>query len=115
MIEFDRQFMFAVLAALLIIVFIVFLMFGVARLLIPRSSIETVLEESEDGHFYAAGRRIDCVHCGESTFTVSQVLLNTWLLSLLRIDFLDDSASVLTCKKCGRQTWFSQASRSMDE
>lgn len=104
----DREFLYAVLAALLIVVFVVVAFFGIVRLLLPKPDAAPSLEASEDGHFYVAGKRVDCVHCGQSTFDVSQILLNTWLLSLLRIDWLDDSASVLTCRNCGRQTWFSQ-------
>lgn len=63
---------------------------------------------SDDGHYEVVGKRVRCSHCGGSNFTVQEILLNTWLLSLLRIDWLDSSATVLSCKNCGHLTWFAQ-------
>lgn len=66
------------------------------------------ITESADGSFEVAGKRVVCSHCGSTSFKAQTILLNTWLLSLLRIDWLDSSATVLSCENCGRLTWFSQ-------
>ena len=96
---------------------LVVLAFGViiARGLEPKPSRSAPLVASEDGHFEVAGKRISCSHCGGAEFNANQILLNTWLLSLLRIDWLDASATVLTCEKCGKLTWFNQDSAEADE
>ena len=63
---------------------------------------------TKDGHFEVAGKQVSCSHCRGTRFVAKDILLNTWLLSLLRIDWLDSSATVLACDKCGQLTWFSQ-------
>ncbi|NQV85639.1 MAG: DNA-binding protein [Woeseiaceae bacterium] len=63
---------------------------------------------TEDGRFEVIGKKVSCSHCGGARFAAKEILLNTWLLSLLRIDWLDSSATVLSCEKCGQLTWFTQ-------
>lgn len=113
--EFDNSMLLAVFLGMLLL--LVILVFGViiAGALAPRRSRGASLVASEDGHFEVAGTRISCSHCGGTEFSVKQILLNTWLLSLLRIDWLDASATVLTCEKCGQLTWFNQDSADVDE
>lgn len=91
---------------------LVILAFGVVigRALVPKLTHGAPLLTSDDGHYEVAGKRIPCSHCGGTAFNANQILLNTWLLSLLRIDWLDASATVLTCEKCGKLTWFNQDS-----
>jgi len=92
------------------IILLVVLALGViiARSLVPKPRHGAALVASDDGNFHVSGKRISCSHCGGAEFTSNQILLNTWLLSLLRIDWLDASATVLTCKNCGKLTWFNQ-------
>lgn len=66
------------------------------------------LVPADDGHFEVGGKRVTCTHCGGTSFKAQEILLNTWLLSLLRIDWLDSSSTVLSCDKCGQLTWFAQ-------
>ncbi len=108
--EFDSSLVLAVFLGMLLLLMI--LAFGVmiARALAPKPSPGTPLVASEAGHYEVAGKRISCSHCGGVEFNSNQILLNTWLLSLLRIDWLDSSATVLTCEKCGKLTWFGQES-----
>jgi hypothetical protein len=68
----------------------------------------------EDGHYKVAGKLISCSQCSSTEFKMQLVLLNTWLMSLLRIDWLDSNATVLTCERCGKLTWFAQGT-SKDE
>ena len=95
----------------LIGVFLVFVFLGLIALVLGslrKPEKNPPLIPSKDGHFEVVGKRVTCFHCGSASFKVHEILLNTWLLSLLRIDWLDSSATVLTCNKCGRLTWFSQ-------
>ena len=84
------------------------LLFVIFRAVLRKPSYGPPLTPSEDGHFEVAGRRVTCHHCDGNRFKSQEILLNTWLLSLLRVDWLDSSATVLTCETCGRLTWFSQ-------
>lgn len=87
-----------------------FLAFGIIvfRAVLRRPTASPPIIESEDGHFDVAGKSVVCSHCGGTRFKAQVILLNTWLLSLLRIDWLDSSATVLTCEKCGQLAWFAQ-------
>ena len=113
--EIDSSLLMAVFLGVLLLLII--LAFGVmiARSLAPKTRRGAPLLASVDGKFEVAGKRISCSHCGGVEFSANQILLNTWLLSLLRIDWLDQSATVLTCEKCGKLTWFHQDSAGSDE
>ena len=92
---------------LLLLLFLV-IGFVIFRAVVRRPSYKPPLIPSADGHYEVVGKRVTCFHCGESKFKAQEILLNTWLLSLLRIDWLDSSATVLSCEKCGKLTWFAQ-------
>jgi len=80
----------------------------IVRLSVRKPTHNPPLIPSEDGSYEVFGKRVVCHHCDHASFKAQEILLNTWLLSLLRIDWLDSSATVLTCDTCGRLTWFSQ-------
>jgi len=80
----------------------------IVRLSARRPTHSPPLTPSADGRYEVFGKRVVCHHCGHASFKAQEILLNTWLLSLLRIDWLDSSATVLTCNTCGRLTWFAQ-------
>lgn len=100
------------LFTVLISVVLVLIVFGFIIIflgaLIGRPARKTPLIETKDGHFEVNGKRVTCSHCGGTKFKAQEVLLNTWLLSLLRMDWLDSSSTVLSCDGCGQLTWFSQ-------
>lgn len=60
------------------------------------------------GSYSVDGRPVRCTQCDGESFHARQALLNTWLMSLLRFDWLDSSAAVLSCQRCGALNWFSQ-------
>ena len=93
--------------ALLVLVFFV-LVVAVSRAIGRRSDRLDLDIVEHHGQFTIAGRKLACSHCGGSQFTAQQVLLNTWLMSLLRIDWLDSSATVLSCNQCSKLTWFAR-------
>lgn len=47
-----------------------------------------------------------CQHCDHQGFEKRSAQLNTTLLSLFDLDFLNRSAVVLTCTRCGFLHWF---------
>jgi predicted nucleic-acid-binding Zn-ribbon protein len=100
-------FFVAVIGALLLFVFFAFIV-AISRTLGRKQVGSPPLVASEDGEFKVAEKHLSCSHCGGSAFKAQDILLNTWLLSLLRIDWLDSSATVLTCENCGKLTWFAQ-------
>ena len=72
------------------------------------------LNSDGEGHYDVLGKRVLCVHCDNDSFSAREILLNTWLLSLLSLEWLDAGSTVLVCRRCGRLTWFSQASSDDD-
>jgi len=98
----------AIIFGMILVLLFLAIAFVIFRSVARRPARSAPLIPTEDGHFEVVGTRVHCSHCGGSQFTAKEILLNTWLLSLLRIDWLDSSANVLSCVKCGRLTWFAQ-------
>jgi hypothetical protein len=87
---------------------IILIGYAVARSATGNSIPGPSLTADDEDHFEVLGRRVVCSHCGKKKFKAREILLNTWLLSLLRLDWLDPGSTVLTCQQCGKLTWFSQ-------
>jgi len=106
--ELNFSFFLAVLLGMVLLLLIIVLGVFIFRAAVRRPSQNPPLIPSDDGHYEVVGKQVTCSHCGNTRFKPQEILLNTWLLSLLRIDWLDSSATVLSCDKCGRLTWFAQ-------
>lgn len=52
------------------------------------------------------GGPLCCVVCGHGEFGRRKVLLNTRTATFLGLDFLDQAAEVLICRRCGHVHWF---------
>ena len=52
------------------------------------------------------GGRLECKHCGHGEFEERKAQLNTAVASLFELDFLDKSAEVYVCRRCGFLHWF---------
>nr|WP_106779376.1 hypothetical protein [Lysinibacillus timonensis] len=64
-------------------------------------------EESTIGREYKANEiEVSCVHCKHNKFEQSKALLNTRGLTFFDIEWLNDSATTLLCKRCGFIHWF---------
>ena len=100
-------FLVAAIGALLLFIFFAFIV-AISRTLGRKQAGSPPLVPSKDGQFKITGKSLTCSHCGGTAFKAQDILLNTWLLSLLRIDWLDSSATVLTCENFGKLTWFAQ-------
>ena len=98
----------AVIFGMFLVLLFLVLAFIVFRAVVRKPAKGAPLVPGRDGHFEVVGKRVCCAHCQGTKFTVKEILLNTWLLSLLRIDWLDASATVLSCDKCGQLAWFAQ-------
>lgn len=61
------------------------------------------------GKFVLKGKQIDCPHCTSAEFLVGEAQLNTALMTLIELDWIDKKATTLTCTSCGRIQWFAQA------
>lgn len=106
--EIDASLFAAVLFGMLLLLLALAIGIVIFRALLRKPSHNPPLVPSDDGHYEVVGIRVTCSHCGSTGFTAQDILLNTWLLSLLRIDWLDSSATVLVCDHCGHLTWFAQ-------
>ncbi|MFZ5496113.1 MAG: DNA-binding protein [Verrucomicrobiota bacterium] len=56
--------------------------------------------------YIAAGKPVQCPHCGHALFDTRKILLNTRGATFFNFDWLNRGATVLTCGKCGRLEWF---------
>jgi len=106
--ELHSSTLLAVVFGMFLLLLFLVLAIVIFRAVLRRPSSSPPLIPTEDGHYEVAGKRVSCSHCHGSRFQTKEILLNTWLLSLLRIDWLDSSAIVLTCQECGQLTWFAQ-------
>lgn len=52
------------------------------------------------------GKPLACGHCGNDVFLARIVQLNTRLATFLGLDWLNESADVFVCSKCGQLYWF---------
>jgi predicted nucleic-acid-binding Zn-ribbon protein len=66
------------------------------------------IEEKNKGFKYEseAGIQVTCNHCNNDRFDKGQVLLNSRILTFLELDWLNQSATTLVCKRCGYIHWF---------
>jgi len=56
--------------------------------------------------FSLAGKAVHCPHCDGAQFIVGQAQLNTALATLIELDWLNKTASILRCTDCGQIQWF---------
>jgi hypothetical protein len=64
--------------------------------------------QSGPGEFSVLGRPVQCFHCGGSQFKAGDAQLNTVLATLLNLDWVDRSATVLICTMCSHIQWFGE-------
>lgn len=58
------------------------------------------------GRYTLAGKPVGCPHCGGREFREGEAQLNTAFTTLIDLDWIDKSASILTCSACGQIQWF---------
>jgi hypothetical protein len=64
-----------------------------------------------------AGQLVRCQHCGSERFWERRAQLNTAVLTFFNLDWLNKSARLLVCRRCGFVHWFlpSEGETVMDE
>ncbi|WHH59234.1 hypothetical protein [Petroclostridium sp. X23] len=67
-------------------------------------------EKQEKGFKFSFedGEQIICIYCKHDRFHKGSALLNTRGATFFDMDWLNDSAVTLTCKKCGYIHWFAR-------
>jgi DNA-directed RNA polymerase subunit RPC12/RpoP len=70
---------------------------------IPAEEVEepSVSEDGDGELFESGGQNIACTQCGHDRFKKRRVLLNTRGLTYLNLDWLNQGAMALTCRRCG--------------
>ena len=58
------------------------------------------------GEYAAGGKKVVCGHCGSTAFSMGSAKLNTTMMTFLDLDWLNRSATILICTKCGKIQWF---------
>jgi predicted nucleic-acid-binding Zn-ribbon protein len=66
-------------------------------------------DDSTPGGYSLAGKPVLCPHCGGAEFKVGEAQLNTAFATLLKLDWTNKSATILTCVACGQIQWFEQS------
>ena len=52
------------------------------------------------------GKSIVCPHCGHNQFDKASPLLNTPGMTFFGLDWANRTATILSCKQCGKIEWF---------
>jgi predicted nucleic-acid-binding Zn-ribbon protein len=63
---------------------------------------------SGEGRFTAGGMPLACPHCGGDRFESRPVQLNTRVLTFLKLDWMNRTATALACQRCGMIQWFAR-------
>ena len=58
-----------------------------------------------------SGKELRCSHCEYVGFDCSSAQLNTAMMTLLDIDWLNASATVFACQNCGKLEWFASSAK----
>jgi predicted nucleic-acid-binding Zn-ribbon protein len=74
-----------------------------------RRGAKAILQGEGACSFAAGGRKIRCPHCESEGFFAKRVLLNTYGMTLLNLDWANKEATTLTCDRCGMIQWFGVA------
>ena len=77
----------------------------------PIGELEPTSDREADagpGEFSVLGRPVQCRHCGGSQFKVGEAQLNTVLTTLLNLDWIDRSVTILICSNCSHIQWFGE-------
>jgi predicted nucleic-acid-binding Zn-ribbon protein len=60
-------------------------------------------------HYQVGTQRIVCPICGHDEFNQRSMLMNTIGMTMMNMDWLNDSACVLICRRCTRMELFAKA------
>ncbi|WP_339063490.1 zinc ribbon domain-containing protein [Tepidibacillus marianensis] len=66
------------------------------------------------GRYMAGGIKVKCPHCENEIFEEGSAQLNTAGMSFLDLDWLNKSATVLSCTNCGLIQWYGKSPERID-
>ena len=61
---------------------------------------------TEANRYRIADKRLSCKHCGGEVFSHRSGQINTAALTFLNLDWLNASADIYVCARCGFLHWF---------
>ena len=61
------------------------------------------------------GKMLVCAHCGSREFKTKAVQLNTTMMTLFGLDWLNRNATTYICVECGKIEWFLPSEEGDDE
>ena len=64
------------------------------------------MSKNESCEYEIEGEPIKCNHCGQTKFLKGAALLNTAGMTLLGLDWANQTAMTLMCDHCGLIHWF---------
>jgi len=76
---------------------------------------KAMLQGEAPASFAAGGKTVRCPHCGSDRFHAGRVLLNTFGMTLLNLDWANKEATTLTCDRCRMIQWFRAAPERIQE
>jgi predicted nucleic-acid-binding Zn-ribbon protein len=62
--------------------------------------------DSDPGQYSLEGKSVQCPHCNGDQFKADEAQLNTALATFLKLDWTNESATILICASCGQIQWF---------
>ena len=74
-----------------------------------RAGTKSVIEALGPGSYRVVGTKIVCPNCQQDQFQSQTILLNTRGLTFLKLDWLNATATILECSKCGLIQWFKKS------
>ncbi len=72
-----------------------------------REAIE-VMSKNDPCEYEIEGKRLECTHCGHAEFHEGKAMLNTAGMTLLGLDWANQTAVTLMCDHCGLIHWFAK-------
>jgi predicted nucleic-acid-binding Zn-ribbon protein len=70
------------------------------------SSKDHASNDSGLGQYSLEGKPVHCPHCNSDQFESGEAQLNTAFATLIELDWINKSATILTCNSCGQIQWF---------
>lgn len=67
---------------------------------------KVAIESFGPSRYLAAGIVVTCPHCKDDVFEQRKAQFNTSFATFLNLDWLNKSAVVLICAKCGLAQWY---------
>lgn len=74
-----------------------------------RAGLKGAAAAMKSDRFEVNGVELKCIHCGFQQFDLGSAQLNTAAMSLLNLDWANESAAIACCKRCSFIMWFAES------